>query len=163
MPQSYISFQSLPFTEHLVQFLLFPLSFLSFPKNIPSLSHHLPFPFPNKKRNNRSETKRHRISSQSKHQIKASNQIKKFLITLSDSVSLFIFKLCWGIIQIRSSQIMSSSSAAFSLDHITQSPSEQLCYVHCNFCDTILAVHPISFLSPQKLKKKNSIFLSSLG
>ncbi|XP_078167023.1 protein YABBY 4-like isoform X2 [Carex rostrata] len=35
---------------------------------------------------------------------------------------------------------MSSSSAAFSLDHITQSPSEQLCYVHCNFCDTILAV-----------------------
>ncbi|KAF6174729.1 hypothetical protein GIB67_008784 [Kingdonia uniflora] len=31
-----------------------------------------------------------------------------------------------------------SSSSAFSLDHL--SPSEQLCYVHCNFCDTVLAV-----------------------
>ncbi|KAJ4759524.1 Protein YABBY 4 [Rhynchospora pubera] len=107
------------------------LFFLSFPKNIPSLSHLLPFS--NKKRNNRSETQRHRISSHSKHQIKASNQIKKLL-------PFSIFILCWGINQIRSSQIMSSSSSAFSLDHITQSPSEQLCYVHCNFCDTILAV-----------------------
>ncbi|XP_047318249.1 axial regulator YABBY 1-like isoform X2 [Impatiens glandulifera] len=37
---------------------------------------------------------------------------------------------------------MSSSSAAFSPDHFHHlSPSsEQLCYVHCNFCDTVLAV-----------------------
>ncbi|KAJ8749001.1 hypothetical protein K2173_013441 [Erythroxylum novogranatense] len=34
---------------------------------------------------------------------------------------------------------MSSSSAAFSPDHLS-SPSDQLCYVHCNFCDTVLAV-----------------------
>ncbi|OAY49336.1 axial regulator YABBY 1 [Manihot esculenta] len=33
---------------------------------------------------------------------------------------------------------MSSSSAAFSPDHL--SPSDQLYYVHCNFCDTVLAV-----------------------
>ncbi|KAK3019558.1 hypothetical protein RJ639_004399 [Escallonia herrerae] len=33
-----------------------------------------------------------------------------------------------------------SSSAAFSPDHHHLSPSEQLCYVHCNFCDTVLAV-----------------------
>ncbi|GKU88419.1 hypothetical protein SLEP1_g2688 [Rubroshorea leprosula] len=33
---------------------------------------------------------------------------------------------------------MSSSSPAFSPDHL--SPSDQLCYVHCNFCDTVLAV-----------------------
>ncbi|KAG6784655.1 hypothetical protein POTOM_010353 [Populus tomentosa] len=33
---------------------------------------------------------------------------------------------------------MSSSSAAFGPDHL--SSSEQLCYVHCNFCDTVLAV-----------------------
>ncbi|KAJ6675536.1 PROTEIN YABBY 4 [Salix viminalis] len=33
---------------------------------------------------------------------------------------------------------MSSSSATFSPDHL--SSSEQLCYVHCNFCDTVLAV-----------------------
>ncbi|KAI4315290.1 hypothetical protein L6164_028116 [Bauhinia variegata] len=33
---------------------------------------------------------------------------------------------------------MSSSSTALSLDHLT--PSEQLCYVHCNICDTVLAV-----------------------
>ncbi|XP_068650803.1 protein YABBY 4-like [Aristolochia californica] len=31
-----------------------------------------------------------------------------------------------------------SSSSAFSLDHLP--PSDQLCYVHCNFCDTVLAV-----------------------
>ncbi|RWR87502.1 protein YABBY 4-like protein [Cinnamomum micranthum f. kanehirae] len=31
-----------------------------------------------------------------------------------------------------------SSSSAFSLDHLP--PSEQLCYVQCNFCDTVLAV-----------------------
>ncbi|XP_050282106.1 axial regulator YABBY 1 isoform X2 [Quercus robur] len=31
-----------------------------------------------------------------------------------------------------------SSTHAFSPDHL--SPSEQLCYVHCNFCDTVLAV-----------------------
>ncbi|KAL0429044.1 UNVERIFIED_CONTAM: Axial regulator YABBY 1 [Sesamum radiatum] len=35
---------------------------------------------------------------------------------------------------------MSSSSAAFAPDHHHLSPSEQLCYVHCNFCDTVLAV-----------------------
>ncbi|PKU71530.1 axial regulator YABBY 1-like [Dendrobium catenatum] len=35
---------------------------------------------------------------------------------------------------------MSSSSAAFSLDQISPPPSEKLCYVHCNFCDTVLAV-----------------------
>ncbi|KAG6786660.1 hypothetical protein POTOM_008267 [Populus tomentosa] len=33
---------------------------------------------------------------------------------------------------------MSSSSAAFGPDHL--SSSEQLCYVHCNSCDTVLAV-----------------------
>ncbi|GMI73569.1 FILAMENTOUS FLOWER, ABNORMAL FLORAL ORGANS, YABBY1 [Hibiscus trionum] len=33
---------------------------------------------------------------------------------------------------------MSSSSAAFSTDHLSH--SDQLCYVHCNFCDTVLAV-----------------------
>ncbi|KAF4384705.1 hypothetical protein F8388_004012 [Cannabis sativa] len=34
---------------------------------------------------------------------------------------------------------MSASSAAFSPpDHL--SPSDQLCYVYCNFCDTVLAV-----------------------
>ncbi|KAJ1379619.1 YABBY protein [Sesbania bispinosa] len=32
----------------------------------------------------------------------------------------------------------SSSSTTLSLDHLP--PSEQLCYVHCNICDTILAV-----------------------
>ncbi|KAL3499525.1 hypothetical protein ACH5RR_038618 [Cinchona calisaya] len=32
----------------------------------------------------------------------------------------------------------SSSSTTFSLDHLTS--SEQLCYVHCNICDTVLAV-----------------------
>ncbi|KAH7549581.1 hypothetical protein JRO89_XS13G0052300 [Xanthoceras sorbifolium] len=30
-----------------------------------------------------------------------------------------------------------SSSSALSLDHLP--PSEQLCYVHCNICDTVLA------------------------
>ncbi|KAF3440013.1 hypothetical protein FNV43_RR18291 [Rhamnella rubrinervis] len=34
---------------------------------------------------------------------------------------------------------MSASSASFSPDHHL-SPSDQLCYVHCNFCDTVLAV-----------------------
>ncbi|RLM80408.1 hypothetical protein C2845_PM12G10400 [Panicum miliaceum] len=34
----------------------------------------------------------------------------------------------------------SSSSAAFPMDHLAPSPTEQLCYVHCNCCDTILAV-----------------------
>ncbi|XP_044492007.1 axial regulator YABBY 1-like [Mangifera indica] len=33
---------------------------------------------------------------------------------------------------------MSSSTSAFSPDHL--SSSEQLCYVHCNCCDTVLAV-----------------------
>ncbi|XP_027335074.1 axial regulator YABBY 1 isoform X1 [Abrus precatorius] len=34
---------------------------------------------------------------------------------------------------------MSASSTSFSPDqHL--SPSDQLCYVHCNFCDTVLAV-----------------------
>ncbi|KAH7577768.1 hypothetical protein JRO89_XS01G0296900 [Xanthoceras sorbifolium] len=40
---------------------------------------------------------------------------------------------------------MSSSTAAFSPDHL--SPSDQLCYVHCNFCDTVLAVPQSSSLS----------------
>ncbi|KAF3959801.1 hypothetical protein ACB098_10G049500 [Castanea mollissima] len=31
-----------------------------------------------------------------------------------------------------------SSSSTLSLDHLP--PSEQLCYVHCNICDTVLAV-----------------------
>ncbi|XP_020263755.1 protein YABBY 4 isoform X2 [Asparagus officinalis] len=38
---------------------------------------------------------------------------------------------------------MSSSSAAASfsqLDHFSPPPSEQLCYVHCTYCDTVLAV-----------------------
>ncbi|XP_020393165.1 protein YABBY 4 isoform X1 [Zea mays] len=41
-----------------------------------------------------------------------------------------------------SSSSSSSSSAAccFPLDHLAPSPTEQLCYVHCNCCDTILAV-----------------------
>ncbi|KAL2460832.1 Axial regulator YABBY 1 [Abeliophyllum distichum] len=33
-----------------------------------------------------------------------------------------------------------SSSSTFTPDHHHLSPSEQLCYVHCNFCDTVLAV-----------------------
>lgn len=33
---------------------------------------------------------------------------------------------------------MSSSPSSLSLDHLP--PSEQLCYVHCNICDTVLAV-----------------------
>nr|AAS10177.1 YABBY-like transcription factor GRAMINIFOLIA [Antirrhinum majus] len=33
-----------------------------------------------------------------------------------------------------------SSSSAFAPDHHHITPSEQLCYVHCNFCDTVLAV-----------------------
>ncbi|CAL0312921.1 unnamed protein product [Lupinus luteus] len=33
---------------------------------------------------------------------------------------------------------MSSSSTTLSLDHLSH--SEQLCYVHCNICDTVLAV-----------------------
>jgi len=40
---------------------------------------------------------------------------------------------------------MSSSSTSFSPDqHL--SPSDQLCYVHCNFCDTVLAVSSITLL-----------------
>lgn len=35
---------------------------------------------------------------------------------------------------------MASSSAAFSLDQLSPPPPEQLCYVHCTFCDTVLAV-----------------------
>ncbi|XXG44248.1 hypothetical protein AAC387_Pa01g4105 [Persea americana] len=39
-----------------------------------------------------------------------------------------------------------STSSPFSLDHLP--PSEQLCHVHCNFCDTVLAVSvPCSSLS----------------
>ena len=37
-----------------------------------------------------------------------------------------------------------SSSSTLSLDHLP--PSEQLCYVHCNICDTVLAVS--YFISP---------------
>nr|ACL68660.1 graminifolia protein [Streptocarpus rexii] len=33
-----------------------------------------------------------------------------------------------------------SSSSAFAPDHHHLSPSEQLCYVQCDFCDTVLAV-----------------------
>uniref|UniRef100_A0A0D9W7L7 Uncharacterized protein n=1 Tax=Leersia perrieri TaxID=77586 RepID=A0A0D9W7L7_9ORYZ len=43
--------------------------------------------------------------------------------------------------------MMSSAAETFSLDHLAQhqpppplAEQEQLCYVHCNFCDTILAV-----------------------
>nr|WDA53370.1 yabby 4-like [Erycina pusilla] len=36
---------------------------------------------------------------------------------------------------------MSSSSAqTISLEHLSPPQTEQLCYVHCNFCDTVLAV-----------------------
>ncbi|KAL6494088.1 hypothetical protein OROGR_031997 [Orobanche gracilis] len=41
---------------------------------------------------------------------------------------------------------MSSSSTVFSPDHHHHqfsSPSEQLCYVECHFCDTYLAVSTI--------------------
>lgn len=51
------------------------------------------------------------------NQINQSNQIKSNLINLN----------------------MSSSTSAFSPDQL--SPSDQLCYVHCTFCDTVLAVH----------------------
>lgn len=37
-----------------------------------------------------------------------------------------------------SSSTTSSTTTTLSLDHITS--SEQLCYVHCNICDTVLAV-----------------------
>lgn len=37
----------------------------------------------------------------------------------------------------------SSSSTALSLDHLP--PSEQLCYVQCNICDTVLAVFTFTF------------------
>ncbi|XP_030535397.1 axial regulator YABBY 1 [Rhodamnia argentea] len=41
-----------------------------------------------------------------------------------------------------SSSSSSSSSSGFMPDHHhhLSSPAEQLCYVHCNFCDTVLAV-----------------------
>ncbi|XP_078448090.1 protein YABBY 4-like isoform X2 [Wolffia australiana] len=32
------------------------------------------------------------------------------------------------------------SSATFALDHLSSLASEKLCYVHCSFCDTVLAV-----------------------
>lgn len=35
---------------------------------------------------------------------------------------------------------MSSSSSEISLDNFSPPPPEQLCYVHCNFCNTVLAV-----------------------
>lgn len=36
---------------------------------------------------------------------------------------------------------MFSSSSSFSPEHHLLPPtSDQLCYVHCNFCDTVLAV-----------------------
>ena len=35
---------------------------------------------------------------------------------------------------------MSSSSTSFSPDQQHLTPSDKLCYVHCNFCDTVLAV-----------------------
>lgn len=52
--------------------------------------------------------------------------------------------------------IMSSSSAAFAPDHhlhhhhLSPPSGEQLCYVQCNFCDTVLAVsyHITSLSSP---------------
>ncbi|KAI3416819.1 uncharacterized protein J3R85_015086 [Psidium guajava] len=41
-----------------------------------------------------------------------------------------------------SSSSSSSSSCGFTPDHHhhLSTPAEQLCYVHCNFCDTVLAV-----------------------
>ncbi|KAF5734882.1 Plant-specific transcription factor YABBY family protein [Tripterygium wilfordii] len=39
-----------------------------------------------------------------------------------------------------SSSSSSSSSTLSSLDHNLPPPSEQLCYVHCSICDTVLAV-----------------------
>ncbi|XP_020592547.1 protein YABBY 4-like isoform X2 [Phalaenopsis equestris] len=35
---------------------------------------------------------------------------------------------------------MSSTPSPFSLEQISPPPTEKLCYVHCNFCDTVLAV-----------------------
>ncbi|CAA7391671.1 unnamed protein product [Spirodela intermedia] len=32
------------------------------------------------------------------------------------------------------------SSAAFAFDHLSPLATEKLCYVHCSFCDTVLAV-----------------------
>ncbi|GFZ01936.1 plant-specific transcription factor YABBY family protein [Actinidia rufa] len=49
---------------------------------------------------------------------------------------------------------MSSSSTLSSLDHLH--PSEQLCYVHCNICDTVLAV----FLFSPPFISKNPIRVS---
>ena len=41
------------------------------------------------------------------------------------------------------------SSAAFALDHLSSLASEKLCYVHCSYCDTVLAVS--LSLSPSSL------------
>lgn len=53
-----------------------------------------------------------------------------------------------------------SSSSSLSMDHLP--PSEQLCYVHCNICDTVLAVFiilSVQYLSPLFA----STFLDRLG
>ncbi|WOH12162.1 hypothetical protein DCAR_0831661 [Daucus carota subsp. sativus] len=39
-----------------------------------------------------------------------------------------------------SSSSFSSGSSLLSPDHLPPPPSEKLCYVHCNICDTVLAV-----------------------
>ncbi|THG11064.1 hypothetical protein TEA_023395 [Camellia sinensis var. sinensis] len=54
---------------------------------------------------------------------------------------------------------MSSSSSAFSPDHhhhLSPPSSEQLCYVHCNFCDTVLAV---SLSPPEEIRSSSSNLL----
>jgi hypothetical protein len=47
--------------------------------------------------------------------------------------------------------MMSSVPETYAMDqHLVEPPptaeQEQLCYVHCNYCDTILAVRKTSFL-----------------
>lgn len=54
-----------------------------------------------------------------------------------------VFVFVFVVVLIMSSS--SSSSAVFPLDHLAApSPTEQLCYVHCNCCDTILAVRAVA-------------------
>jgi len=66
---------------------------------------------------------------------------KPRLISQSHQSNQIIRKREKGINKKRNN--MSSSSTSFSPDqHL--SPSDQLCYVHCNFCDTVLAVSSIT-------------------
>ena len=53
-----------------------------------------------------------------------------------------------------------SSSSAFSPDHLSPT-SDQLCYVHCNFCDTVLAVSFSSLFSPSLLLPPYYLFSST--